>query len=297
MDEGVTGLLGIECQHTSGCHCLNKWGENSCVVCRSCQKPVLEGRNRHFDHQKYIKHDQCECFECGYFDNLWICMICGHIGCGRYQEAHAYDHYLETNHVFTLEIETQTVWDYFGDGYVHRLIQNTIDGALDELPSSSSKMVRHSGQEQNRQSSTSNDANGGDQAKIDHISVEYTYMLTTQLDSQRLYYEEQSDILTEQLSVLTAEMDNLAVENVQAKEEHLQLVNENHRIESYKADLVKYTERLDKRIISYKDKHQSIEKNLNEERLVIYIYIYIYTTQLCLYTNCNKMVHSLQNPY
>lgn len=43
-------------------------------------------------------------------------MVCGHIGCGRYQDAHAYDHYMETKHSYALEIETQHVWDYVGDG-------------------------------------------------------------------------------------------------------------------------------------------------------------------------------------
>ena len=36
--------------------------------------------------------------------------------------------------MYALELETQRVWDYAGDGYVHRLIQNTIDGKLVELP-------------------------------------------------------------------------------------------------------------------------------------------------------------------
>lgn len=65
-------------------------------------------------------------------------MICGHIGCGRYNDAHAYHHYMETNHLYALELETQRVWDYAGDGYVHRLIQNTIDGKLVELPGATS---------------------------------------------------------------------------------------------------------------------------------------------------------------
>jgi hypothetical protein len=30
-------------------------------------------------------------------------------------------------------LESQRVWDYTGDGYVHRLIQNLVDGKLVEL--------------------------------------------------------------------------------------------------------------------------------------------------------------------
>jgi BRCA1-associated protein len=61
-------------------------------------------------------------------------LICGHIGCGRYNGAHAFDHHLSTNHLYALELETQRVWDYAGDGYVHRLIQTKNDGKLVEFP-------------------------------------------------------------------------------------------------------------------------------------------------------------------
>lgn len=78
--------------------------------------------------------DENECAECKTKDNLWICLICGHVGCGRYQTAHAYEHFSATDHVYALEITSQRVWDYASDGYVHRLIQNVADGKLVELP-------------------------------------------------------------------------------------------------------------------------------------------------------------------
>jgi BRCA1-associated protein len=61
--------------------------------------------------------------------------VCGNVGCGRYGRAHAVSHYTASAHVYALELETQRVWDYAGDGYVHRLIQNRADGKLVELPS------------------------------------------------------------------------------------------------------------------------------------------------------------------
>lgn len=60
--------------------------------------------------------ESSECGVCGATENLWICLVCGNIGCGRYQEAHAYCHYKETSHLYALELETQRVWDYAGDG-------------------------------------------------------------------------------------------------------------------------------------------------------------------------------------
>ena len=55
-------------------------------------------------------------------DNLWICLICAHVGCGRYQKGHARTHFEETGHVYSLELVTQRVWDYKGDGYDFNLL-------------------------------------------------------------------------------------------------------------------------------------------------------------------------------
>ena len=67
--------------------------------------------------------------------DLWICLICGHVGCGRYRAGHAADHWRAENHAFALELEAQRVWDYARDGYVHRLVQSKTDGKLVEVPS------------------------------------------------------------------------------------------------------------------------------------------------------------------
>ena len=51
----------------------------------------------------------------------------------RYKEGHAITHWKETRHCYSLELETQRVWDYSGDNYAHRLIQSKTDGKLVEL--------------------------------------------------------------------------------------------------------------------------------------------------------------------
>lgn len=51
----------------------------------------------------------------------------------RYREGHAIGHWKDTEHCYSLELETQRVWDYAGDNYVHRLIQSKTDGKLVEL--------------------------------------------------------------------------------------------------------------------------------------------------------------------
>src|SRR5271169_3437636 len=110
-------------------------------------------------------------------------LICGHIGCGRYNGAHAFDHHLSTNHLYALELETQRVWDYAGDGYVHRLIQTKNDGKLVEFPPVASTGTYYHPADRAVDDDVSRE-------KLDAMGMEYTYLLTTQLDSQRVYYEE-----------------------------------------------------------------------------------------------------------
>jgi BRCA1-associated protein len=53
--------------------------------------------------------------DCGESQNLWMCLICGHVGCGRYQGRHAFRHFEDTTHVYAMELATQRVWDYTND--------------------------------------------------------------------------------------------------------------------------------------------------------------------------------------
>lgn len=46
----------------------------------------------------------------------------------RYEEGHAIRHWRDTQHCYSLELETQQIWDYVGDKYVHRLNQSKPDG-------------------------------------------------------------------------------------------------------------------------------------------------------------------------
>ncbi|KAI9910399.1 hypothetical protein PsorP6_010590 [Peronosclerospora sorghi] len=55
------------------------------------------------------------CEVCGTAEHLWICLICGQVGCGRYSGEHAKTHYQDTLHTYSLKLETQRVWDYAGD--------------------------------------------------------------------------------------------------------------------------------------------------------------------------------------
>ncbi|XP_037076806.1 BRCA1-associated protein-like, partial [Pollicipes pollicipes] len=163
MDESVNGILTVLCNHSFHGSCLSQWGDTSCPVCRYVQTP--EEAEDNF------------CFECQASDSLWICLICGHVGCGRYVGGHAYSHFLDTGHTYTMRVGSTRVWDYVGDNFVHRLVQNNDDGKMVEVDDNGHG--RHDSK------------HGGDsEEKLEGIQLEYTYLLTSQLQSQRQYYEE-----------------------------------------------------------------------------------------------------------
>lgn len=185
MDESVAGILTVLCNHSFHNDCLMKWQDTCCPVCRYCQSPEPTAEST--------------CFECESHESLWICVICGHIGCGRYQEQHAYQHYQNTAHTFSMHLGNQRVWDYAGDNYVHRLIQSKGDGKLVSLD--------------NRALDNREEV---DNEKMDSLTLEYTYLLTNQLASQRTYFEEKIEFLEtdayEKMSLMEASIHKTFVE-------------------------------------------------------------------------------------
>lgn len=178
MDESVDGVLTILCNHAFHANCLIKWGDSTCPVCRHVQTPELM--------------ENSVCMECECTEALWICLICGHVGCGRYQGGHAASHYRATNHTYAMQLGTSSVWDYAGDNFVHRLFQNKTDG----------KLV-----------ATQQPPGGDDggEEKLDSMQLEFTYLLTSQLETQRKYYEEklnQSEIESKKYKTKTESIIN-----------------------------------------------------------------------------------------
>ncbi len=164
---GFDFQVSVLCHHTFHCACLMRWREHStCPVCRYSQTPPA--------------HDaDAQCSVCALHHSLWMCLICGQVGCGRYTDGqHAHVHFLQTQHAFALELETQRVWDYAGDGYVHRLVQNKSDGKLVQAGSGFGGGAGGKG-----------DKNAQHEAEL--LWLEYEYLLKSQLETQRTHYESQ----------------------------------------------------------------------------------------------------------
>ena len=222
MDESVEGILTVLCNHSFHSSCLVKWDDSTCPVCRCLQTTEVLQDNK--------------CFCCDSKENLWICLICGHIGCGRYNEGHAHRHFRETEHTYSMELETQRVWDYTGDNYVHRLVQNKSDGKLVEFGAPPGEVP--------------NDE------KLDSITLEYTYLLTSQLESQRHYFEEK---------ITFVEKD--AFEQMEAVVEKSQkTLEECQKYERMFSDSEKERKILEKKNSQCTTKLKKMEKELEEEK-------------------------------
>eukprot|EP01113_Clastostelium_recurvatum_P030470 TRINITY_DN3705_c0_g1_i2.p1 TRINITY_DN3705_c0_g1~~TRINITY_DN3705_c0_g1_i2.p1 ORF type:complete len:752 (-),score=192.83 TRINITY_DN3705_c0_g1_i2:16-2271(-) len=60
------------------------------------------------------------CNECGTTEGVWACLKCGEVGCGRYQQSHAQDHFELTGHALALEINSKYCFCYKCSGYVDK---------------------------------------------------------------------------------------------------------------------------------------------------------------------------------
>lgn len=187
MDE-TTGLLTILCQHVFHCTCLQKWSGGGCPVCRYTHDDFssrpgggskYKYKNKDYDGDRMDRSLECE--TCHSDAGLWQCLICGKVGCGRYEAKHAFAHFEESGHCFAMDMESKRVWDYAGDGYVHRIIQ---DGGTGE------KLVELPGARRGLEATALEGDEDFEGEKMEGLALEYTHLLTSQLESQRVYFEE-----------------------------------------------------------------------------------------------------------
>ncbi|KAK3436834.1 hypothetical protein EUGRSUZ_C01362 [Eucalyptus grandis] len=140
-------------------------------VCRLCQQ----------------QDEVPSCFICGTKENLWVCLICGFVGCGRYNDKHAISHWKNTQHCYSLDLRTQQIWDYVGDTYVHWLNQSKADGKLLEMNSYYESLE---GDCSSCGCSEDFEISGAlFSSKIEAIHTDYIHLASTQLEAQRKHNE------------------------------------------------------------------------------------------------------------
>ncbi|KAL4292188.1 BRAP2 RING ZnF UBP domain-containing protein 2 [Arachis hypogaea] len=256
LDQDTSGILTTICNHSFHCSCISKWADSSCPVCRYCQQQA----------EKSI------CSVCRTTENLWICVICGFVGCGRYKAGHAIMHWKETQHCYALDVETKRVWDFAGDNYVHRLIQSKTDGKLVELNT-------HCVHAENGCGSCSCEDNSMSEAllnsKVEAIVNEYNELLATQLENQKSYFESLLQEVKEEtetkISKAVQKAVSLKQQKIQAKidrcnkeKKFLEELNENlvKNEDAWKAKLLEIEERERKFLKLSEERVTSLEEQL-----------------------------------
>lgn len=115
LDKTLSGYTSSEicrCSETFDTHC-SCMETTSCHVCRLFLSTLT---------QKEQSSTATRCFTCNRVEDPWVCLICGYIGCSRYQAMHAKEHSVTANHCFSMNLLTQEVWDYESDTFVHRMV-------------------------------------------------------------------------------------------------------------------------------------------------------------------------------
>ena len=205
--EDKTAILTTVCNHTFHLDCLVQCQDSPCPVCR-------------YDHSG-LNETLSQCHLCGTTEHNYVCLICGVVSCvaptatvaaappsgdtscntvgalpnntesnetaaRRFYTSHAGQHYHETLHAYALDTETQHVWDFAGNGYVHRLLQNKEDGKLVEVNDPNNT----TSQERSLNPGLS-DAQEGEvvHRKLEGFASQYYTLLKSQLEQQRIFYE------------------------------------------------------------------------------------------------------------
>lgn len=149
---------------------------------------------------------------------------------------------------------------------MHRLIQNKADGKLVELPSAASSMTMGSARGDGGGPSA---ADALSAEKIEAIGIEYSYLLTSQLDSQRTFYEAQTTEMKEQVNQLKELVEKLSVDMEANKarareEEEARRRQDELRI----SEMEKNMSKAEKRAEKFAEVARTLEKELKGERAV-----------------------------
>ncbi|KAF5096934.1 hypothetical protein D0Z00_002594 [Geotrichum galactomycetum] len=196
---------------------------------------------------------------------------------------------MATGHCFAMDVESQRVWDYGADGYVHRLMQNQEDGKLVEIPSPMPPPIRGPGTTiyNPRIPGNSGEYTGagtgafgtggfpkvsiagssGSKPKAD-VGEQFAQLLTSQLDSQREYYEALLSTAVERISLLNSTEQRL--QDISKEQEKLQQVRAGLERELDKAQTktARLQENYEKALHRYMEERAINERTMEKMRRI-----------------------------
>lgn len=212
---------------------VERW-ENYKKSCKVCSKFV------------FLEYIKCEDSNCRYnlnnnsdkLNSMWCCLICGYTGCDRYQKGHAKDHFDSTLHRYSIDLKSQRIWDYIGDNWVHRMVQQ--GDTLNTI------CLENNNQQENINSKEF-------VMRIENIISEYNFVLNSQLEEQRKYYEKEIFKINEKNDIVIKNKTNnliLLREEIDKKK---------NLIENYK----KLSKECNKKVINQERKINELKENIN----------------------------------
>ena len=198
---------------------------------------------------------------------------------------HARDHYNETLHAYALNTETQHVWDFAGQGYVHRLIQNIDDGKLVEVSDPTNTTSQERSLVPHLSDSREEEVV---HRKLEGLANQYHTLLKSQLEQQRLYFESvlenmkrehEEELLrnkrrasTDLIAALKQERNQLQHRHVsmqtkyaKASDEVTFLKNMNESLEANKEPMRRKIEEAQRKRIEFKNTLQQCKAPLEEK--------------------------------
>lgn len=202
LDPSVSFAVGTRqafCGTSAAPAALAEWDDGGCAVCSALlqlsESAAAEEAGAGTGKSAGAVEAQAQgvlcCSKCFAFQNLWCCLLCGHLGCGRYSLEHARLHWEATGHRFSMELTTRRIWDYEGDVFAHGVLQLR-GGSSTVLLEDPWRDVQRGG-----------DASGADASTTKHADLQQQYhqLLASQLDEQRRFYESK---LADEAARLTA---------------------------------------------------------------------------------------------
>lgn len=273
LDHDTSSIKITVCDHSFQCSCITKWPFWSCQVCRLCQQ----------------QDGKPTCAVCGTSSNPWVCLICSFVGCGRYEKGHAIEHFRHTQHCYSLELETQQIWDYVGDKYVHRLNQSKIGSKSIATNNQCASVEGECGEKEDDEVSGALFS-----SKVDTIVDEYNFLLATQMETQRQHYETLLADAKSRKEILTREaIEKAEAEKTQEIQSKLEEVTKETKAVSHiNEDLAKDQEYLKKKCKEIQEREIALlktkeEKIIDLEEQIRDLKIYI-ETQRTLATSSDK---------
>lgn len=275
--EETIPILTTVCNHSFHMDCLIKWQDSPCPVCR-------------YDHSG-LNEALSQCHQCGTTENNYVCLICGVVSCGgehrtfvpaaaasscrteeedllrsqqRIMASHARRHYDETLHAYALDTVTQHVWDFAGQGYVHRLLQNKEDGKLVEFSDPNNTVS----QERSLQPGMS-DAQEGEMVhrKLEGYASQYYTLLKSQLEQQRIFYEGRLEEIRHEYSMKPRHSSDLVLALKQEQKQLSQRLNSVQARFQKVQDDVKFLRHMNESLEANKEPLQKEIEQAQQERL------------------------------